>query len=333
MSNQGSDLGNGVSTSLTPGGGTDSYATHGLYQGSPRGDPRLFSSQSAFHRMYGSQMSLNQENATLSHRNSLRRNRQAKDSELNTGQGTNMATSNGYYGNYSEDYNRNNMALRRQASGPYDNRNSDILDEADNSAFDYQDIEAAAMRSQQDVRGHVTGSEAEHGIVGRDGTLGRPQSLTEADGDDRGQRAQFIGQGHRPLRQTNSDTTEIGGAAAGHMRWQNVQEKLNLRRRIPQSDLIALVEAMGDRKLQRLRSTSRRTDTSDDSQPYIPSQRSLKMRTIEPPRRGLAGIAGMTGHTQLPRKSVYEDVVDLTDLFLSSAEKKTWGKQLDTLNR
>ncbi len=331
-SNQGTDLGNG---GLAP-PGPDSYATRGIYGGSPRTDPRLFGSQSAFHLMYGSQMSLNQEHATLSHRNSLKRSRPPVDLNRNTEHPIGSPYSNG---NSAEDYNRNSMALRRQASGPYDNRSSDVLDGADNSAFDYHDIKAAAIQSQQDISGHVTGSvdhvtgsgghvTGSEGHVTGNGTLGRPHSLTEADGEVRGhQRSQVIGQGHLPLRKTNSDTTETGGAPAGQRRWQNVQEKLNLRRRIPQSDLVALVEAMGDRKLKRLRSTSRRTDTSDDTEPYIPSQRSLKMRTIEPPRRGAGGLP------HLPRKSVYEDVVDLTDLFLSSAEKKTWGKQLDTLNR
>ena len=139
---------------------------------------------------------------------------------------------------------------------------------------------------------------------------------------------------HRPLRQTYSDSTNVTTIPKNQdmLFWKKTEEQLRLRRRLPQSDIQALLDAVGHRRLERIRSSSTRyredkqeDDYRDPYGGYIPNQDSLKKRTLEPPRR----TRDPSGRDTEYRDSG-EEIVDLSDLFRSgSAHEKSWGKQMD----
>ena len=290
----------------------ENYAPRGVFrnqfQQRTLDDSRLYGSQgsnsSAFHKLYGSQMSMNQQQTTEAHRQTAMAN-----NNFPGGWGGGSGGGGGEdFGNfdvahfvdnpYSSGNNNNDKYAANRKSEPY----SPIPDGNQNFAFTY-DVGDGNLNA-----------------------MGIPQ-----------QHQQQQQRQHPLLRQTHSDTADANDMQKrrGLELWRKTEEQLNLRRRLPKSDIQALLDAMGHGRLQRMRSSSRRQqhphpdDTEDDlGGDYIPSPNSIKRRTLEPPPRSGARDA-FRRDADNRESEAYSETLDLSEFFRSgSSTEKTWGKQL-----
>ena len=260
-------------------------------------DPRLYGSQgsnsSAFHKLYGSQMSMNQQQATEAHRQTA-----MADNTFPGGWGSGEDFGNFNVAHFVDNpYNRGNnnndkYAVNRK-SEPY----SPIQDGNQNFAFAY-DLGDGAINAMGNSQQHQ--------------------------------------QQRQPplLRQTHSDSTDTNDIQKrrGLELWRKTEEQLNLRRRLPKSDIEALLDAMGHGRLQRMRSSRRQPhpdDIEDDlGGEYIPSPNSIKRRTLDPPPRSRSRDASRRDADNRESEA-YSETIDLSEFFRSgSSNQKTWGKQL-----
>ena len=273
----------------------EDYAPRGIFRNQFQpilNEPRLYGSQgsnsSAFQNLYGSQVLTNQEKATQSHRQTAMANNDP-----------NYLPHGGMIGEFGfSDVNINNNQANNN-NGKYGAKRQlapyHIQDGSDNIAFDFNFDDSDPHNTSMQDRG------TSH---------------------------------HRPLRQRYSDSTDMNTMQKKNQNmllWKKTEEQLRLRRRLPRTDIQALLDAVGHRRLQRARSSRRYRDDEDDDyrdpDGYIPSQDSLKKRTIEPPRR--PGQNPMQILENREDKSD-DDIIDLTELFRSgSAYEKSWGKQIN----